>query len=163
MRRLRSYLAGHRLLTMAVAGAAVLVVGAGIAYGVVSSTTSTAVTSSPTTTVAAGPASSATSVPASKPARSRLRAVRGRVIAMSSTAWTVQTAAGVTVTVEITPTTTFGTRAAPASSASLAVGDAVVVVGDRHGTTVTATRIALAPTARAGPVTTTPGPATAAD
>jgi hypothetical protein len=159
VRRLRSYVGGHRLLSTAVAGAAVLVVGAAIAYGLVSSPTSTAVTSSPTTTV--GPTS--TSVPSSTPARHRPRALRGRVTAVSSTAWTVQTAAGVTVTVQITPTTKFGTRAAPVGSSSLAVGDEVIVVGTRAGTTVTATRIAMAPAARTGPATTTPVPATAAD
>ena len=160
-------MAAHRLLSTAVAGAAVLVVGAAIAYGLLSSATSTAVTSSPTTspttTAAASPASGATTAPTSSPARRRPRALRGRVTAMSSTAWTVHTAAGVTVTVEITPTTAFGTRAGPTSAASLAVGDDVIVAGARHGTTVTATRIAVAPTARPGPTTTTPVPATAAD
>jgi uncharacterized protein DUF5666 len=159
--------AAHRLLSAAVAGTAVLVVGAAIAFGLLSSTTSTAVTSSPTTgpttTVAAGPASGAASGPSSSPARRRSRALRGRVTAMSSTVWTVQTAAGITVTVEITPTTAFGTRAAPSSAASLAVGDDVTVAGARQGTTVTATRIAVAPTTRSGPTTTTPVTATAAD
>jgi hypothetical protein len=163
MGRLRSYLGGHRPLATAVAGAAVLVVGAGIAYGVMSSATSTAVTSSPTTspttsppaTAAPGSAPGAPTAPSSSPARRRPRALRGRVTAMSSTAWTVQTAAGVTVTVEITPTTAFGSRAAPAAASSLAVGDEVIVVGARHGTTVTATRIAMTPA-------TTPAPATAA-
>jgi hypothetical protein len=50
---------------------------------------------------------------------------------MTGETWTVTSAKGVAVSVEITPSTQFGTKAAPLSASDFAVGDTVVVAGTR--------------------------------
>jgi hypothetical protein len=55
------------------------------------------------------------------------------------------------LTVALTPQTVFGTRAAPATQMQFPVGTWVRVTGTRSGTTVTATRITVAPVSPAAP------------
>ncbi|HEX4252667.1 MAG TPA: DUF5666 domain-containing protein [Pseudonocardia sp.] len=82
------------------------------------------------------------------------RALRGTISAENADTWTVTNAKGAAYTVDITPTTAFGTKKAPATQQSFQVGNHVVVVGTRSGTTIQATRVATP----AGPTPAGPGP-----
>ena len=75
--------------------------------------------------------------------------------ASSGSTWTVRTAKGDTVTVDITPQTAFGTPKVPATQSQFAVGTQVVITGTVNNGTATATRVmapkATAPTPAASP------------
>jgi len=77
------------------------------------------------------------------------RGTRGTISAENASTWTIATAKGTEYTVAISPTTAFGTQKAPASAQSFPVGSRVVVIGERTGTTINATRIAAAGEANA--------------
>jgi len=85
-----------------------------------------------------------------------LRAVRGRITAESSSNWTVVTARGRSITVVISPSTKFGTAAAPSSAGQFAVGDTVVVRGALSSSSIVAARV-LVPRTPSVPPTTGPG------
>ncbi|MDQ1393572.1 MAG: hypothetical protein QOF30_2549 [Acidimicrobiaceae bacterium] len=93
-------------------------------------------------------------------AKGKHPAVRGAVTAISGETWSV-TVKGVAITVTVTPETRYGTKAAPLAATDFAVGNEVTVVGSRTGTTVSATRIAHAPTS-AGAARSTTVPSTPA-
>jgi hypothetical protein len=57
------------------------------------------------------------------------------------------------VTVDVTAATVFGTKAAPLAASDFSVGNEVVVIGTRTGTSVQATRITKPPA-----TSTTPAP-----
>jgi Domain of unknown function (DUF5666) len=156
MTRLRRYFSLHRGLTIAVASTAVLALGAGAAYAAVSSGSSA-------TPVSNSAIATPTTLPATTPAtgsatgKAHPRLLRGKVTVISGNTWTVETRAGTAVTVEVTSTTQFGTKAAPSSPSSFAVGDAIAVVGPRTSpTTVTARRIVGAHPARGATAPTSP-------
>jgi hypothetical protein len=142
MTRLRRYFSAHRWLTLAVAGTAVIALGGGIAYAALDGSSTNVAATSPTTTSTTLPASGAAAGSTSTSAR-RDRGVRGQITAISGSTWTVESRAGISITVIITPTTKFGTRAAPSSQSSFVVGSEVSVAGTRSGTTVTATRVVV--------------------
>jgi len=150
MSRIRRYFSAHRWLTVAVAGTAVLALGAGVAYGAVGGGGATSVasgspTTTPTTTSPTGQASGPSA--GSKASTRRRREFRATITAISGSTWTVHTRSGVTVTLLVTSTTKFGTRAAPSAQSSFAVGAEVGVVGVRTGRdAVTASRVAVART-----------------
>jgi hypothetical protein len=160
MRRIVDSLRYHAHRRVVIPVAVLAALGAGVAAGALtagsgSSPASAAATTTTTPTTSPAPAPSSTH-------RAR-HGVRGTVTAVSATTWTVQTAAGQTVTVEITSSTQFGPRVVPAK---IAVGDQIVVIGSRHGATVTASRIGMArhrsaPGPAGAPTTTVPGPAPA--
>ena len=135
MTRFRRYFSAHRWRTLAVAG---------VAYAALDgSSTSIAATSPTTATSTTLPASGSTTGSTSKRGR-HLRVLRGQITAISGSTWTVESRDGIAITVVITPTTQFGTRAAPSSQSSFNVGNQVGVAGTRTGpTTVTATRIVV--------------------
>lgn len=99
-----------------------------------------------------------TSAPAPHAAKKAANGVRGDITAETGSTWTVTTAKGRAFTVTVDGQTAFGTQAAPATAAQFPVGATVRVTGARSGTTVTATRIALAKQAAGA----TPTPATTA-
>jgi hypothetical protein len=144
MTRFRRYFSAHRWRTLAVAGVAVIALGGGVAYAALDgSSTSIAATSPTTATSTTLPASGSTTGSTSKRGR-HLRVLRGQITAISGSTWTVESRDGIAITVVITPTTQFGTRAAPSSQSSFNVGNQVGVAGTRTGpTTVTATRIVV--------------------
>lgn len=74
---------------------------------------------------------------------------RGTIVSIAPSSWSIKTPAGATVTVTITSTTKYGRPKAPATAASFAVGDSIVVLGHRTGDTMTARRI-VAPAAHSG-------------
>ena len=85
--------------------------------------------------------------------------IRGQITAETGATWTVTNPRGKAFTVTLTPQTTFGTKAEPATQAQFTVGSQVRVAGTPNGSTITATRIAApaaAHSATAGP-TATPG------
>jgi Domain of unknown function (DUF5666) len=84
--------------------------------------------------------------------------VRGRITAVADEGWTVVTAQGASVTVEIAPDTRFGTARKPVADSAFTVGTSVGVIGTRRADHVVADRIVLIATrAKATP---TPTPAT---
>ena len=120
MSTLRSYVSAHRWLSVAIPVMAVVALGErGVAYASINGSTSTiAAASSPTTIPAAGALTRSTSATMPTPTR-RLRLLRGKVTAISGSTWTVETWAGRSVTVKITSTTKFGTKAAPSNEVEL--------------------------------------------
>jgi hypothetical protein len=140
MRRIVDSLRYHARRRGVIPVAVLAALGAGVAAGALTAGSGSSPASAPaaatTTTTPPSPA------PAASSTRHVRHGVRGRVTAISATSWTVQTAAGQTVTVEITSSTHFGPRVVPTK---IAVGDQIVVIGSGSGATVTASRIGMAP------------------
>ncbi|MGH3669962.1 MAG: hypothetical protein ACRDSH_04920 [Pseudonocardiaceae bacterium] len=106
--------------------------------GLAALTVSACSSSSPSTP----PPSSATA-PAAPAAHHRPNAaLRGTISAENGNTWTLNAVKGGTYMITITPTTTFGTKNAPATAQSFPIGAPVVVMGKHSGTTINATRIA---------------------
>ena len=91
--------------------------------------------------------------------------VRGTITSISGTTWTIDTQRGVSVTVEVTSSTQFGTPVQAGSASDFAVGQQVIVVGSRSGDTITADRVLdlsglkqPLPTSPGTPVTPGPSP-----
>lgn len=152
-----SFLRRHAVgLSIAAAALAIVVVAGGTAWGV-------------SATVAGGdsaaPAAMNTAVHAKKGASSAKQkhshGTVGTVTAISGGTWTIQSAAGASVTVNVGSATAFGTTKKPATESSFAVGDRVGVLGTRSGDSVTATRIVhLGAAKRSGTPTPAPTPNT---
>ncbi len=70
------------------------------------------------------------------------RGVRGTIKAENGSTWIVDARNGKQYTVTLSPSTQYGTKAAPASAAQFPVGAQVTVTGSVSGTTVTAARVA---------------------
>jgi hypothetical protein len=110
----------------------------------------------------AGPSAAAAPVPSASPSgrhRGPGQGVRGSVVSESGSTWTLRKRSGATVTVVITPQTTFGTKKAPMSATQIPVGTTVAVTGPLTDNTITATWISAAVKPSATPVTST-SPAT---
>ncbi|WP_223692018.1 hypothetical protein [Leifsonia poae] len=122
---------------------ALVVVSVGVALGAYAITSAT---SSHSSAVARGSGFGAHSGIGGRgfPGAARGGVVRGTIASISGSTWTVDTVAGGTVTVEVRSSTTFGTPASPERASGFTVGESVVVVGKRSGTTVTATRVVKA-------------------
>ncbi|WP_059036800.1 DUF5666 domain-containing protein [Gordonia desulfuricans] len=73
------------------------------------------------------------------------RGVMGEITAINGDTWTVRTGDDTEITVTVGGETGFGTGRAPAERGDFAVGDEVMVAGDRDCDKITATRIAKAP------------------
>ncbi|MGI8751107.1 MAG: DUF5666 domain-containing protein [Acidimicrobiales bacterium] len=142
-----SFIRRHVGAAVASGVAVVALAGGGIAYAATSSGSSAPAKASPPP--ASAPASSGTH---GSKAKAKHPGVRGTVTAVSGGAWTVKTAKGVSMTVTVTPQTTFGTKKAPSSATSFPVGSTVRVSGQQNGTSITATRI-TAPKAASGSTT----------
>lgn len=93
----------------------------------------------------ASSSSPASAAPAAPAAPRHPDMMRGTISAENANTWTVTSAKGVAYTVNITPTTAFGTKKTPATAQSFPVGSQVVVAGKPTGTTIDATRIAAPP------------------
>jgi len=139
MAKLAAFVKGHMGAALAATAATVVLVGGIILILVVGGGGATSVSTSGTTSTTVAPARRGAGGGAAQ-----RQGVRGEITAISGNTWTVRTAAGASVSVIVSPSTTFGTPANPASAADFSVGDRIVVLGARSGTTVTATRIAKA-------------------
>jgi hypothetical protein len=71
----------------------------------------------------------------------QLTVVRGTITSISGSTWTVDTQRGVSLTVQVTSSTQFGTPVQAGSASDFVVGQEVIVVGSRSGDTVTADRV----------------------
>ncbi|MEY9950689.1 DUF5666 domain-containing protein [Leifsonia sp. EB34] len=67
--------------------------------------------------------------------------VRGTVTQLSGSTWTITTQRGASLTVVTTSSTVYGAPGQTRKASDFAVGDDVIVIGTRSGSTVTATRI----------------------
>ena len=123
-------------LSIAAAALAIVVVAGGTAWGV-----SAAVAGGDSAAPAAMSAAAHAKKGAAAAKQKHTHGTVGTVTAMSGGTWTIQSAAGATVTVTVDSTTAFGTAKKPATASSFAVGDRVGVIGARTGDSVTATRI----------------------
>lgn len=94
-------------------------------------------------------------VPSTKSGHHAAKATAGQITAEQGPTWTVVTADGTQLTVDITPQTTFGTTKHSATVQQFTVGTAVRVTGRTNGSTITATRIGAA---RAAGQTPSPAP-----
>ncbi|WP_426623657.1 DUF5666 domain-containing protein [Leifsonia sp. McL0607] len=67
--------------------------------------------------------------------------VRGSVTKIDGSTWTLTTARGATLTVDTSSSTAYGVPGQTQKASDFAVGDEIIVIGERSGTTVTAVRI----------------------
>ena len=67
--------------------------------------------------------------------------VRGSVTKIDGSTWAITTARGASLTIETSSSTAYGAPGQTQKASDFAVGDEVIVVGERSGTTVTASRI----------------------
>ncbi|WP_433862430.1 hypothetical protein [Streptomyces sp. L7] len=67
--------------------------------------------------------------------------VSGTVTQIAGSTWTITTQRGVTLTVDTSSSTAYGAPGQTQKASDFAVGDQVIVVGTRSGSTVTAIRI----------------------
>ncbi|MEN2739180.1 DUF5666 domain-containing protein [Microbacterium sp. X-17] len=131
-----SFLRRHAIgLSIAAAAVAIVVVAGGTAWGV-SAAIAGGDSAAPVAMNAAHAKKGATSAK-----QKHAHGTVGTVTALSGGSWTIQSAAGATVTVTVDSSTAFGTAKKPDTASSFAVGDRVGVIGARSGDTVTATRI----------------------
>ncbi|HEV2636636.1 MAG TPA: DUF5666 domain-containing protein [Actinocrinis sp.] len=120
-----------RMRSVAVIGGVVLLVcglGAG-AYAVWGGSSSPA----PTSSAAGAPVPGATK--GGHKGRDKVQTARVTITAVDGSTLTATTAAGASITIDITPDTKFGSKARPLTADQLAVGDVVIVRGQRTGTT----------------------------
>ncbi len=160
MNKISGFVRGHLGAAIAAVAMAVVVVGGVLILILVGSggASPASATTSPTTVATLAPPRAGAGAGSST--GQHRQGVRGEITAINGDTWTVMSEKGVPVTVDVTSTTTFGTKAKPLTASDFAVGDSVVVLGSRTGTTVTPTRIALAPLkAPAAPTTTLPAAA----
>jgi hypothetical protein len=167
MKKLTGFVRSHLGPAIAAAVSAVVLVGGLITVVVVGAGGSSAplaaaaptATTSTTMAPAAGAAAGTGAATGKGAAAQQRRAVRGQVTAINGGVWTVTTAKGVALTVQVTAGTTFGTPKAPSSASAFMVGEQVVVLGTTRKSSVAAMRIAEAPVAKTTP---TAPPTTAA-
>ncbi|MCI0158721.1 hypothetical protein KNO15_18635 [Leifsonia shinshuensis] len=67
--------------------------------------------------------------------------VRGSVTKIDGSTWTITTARGASLTVDTSSSTAYGAPGQSQKASDFAVGDEVIVIGERSGGTVTANRI----------------------
>src|SRR6202035_3643578 len=113
-----------------------------------SSSASNATTTQPSGSGAAG--SNARSGPASGGAA-------GTVGSVSASSFTMSTSAGVTVTVDEAPSTTYQKGTSPTSASAITTGEPVLVLGTTSGVTITATQVIVQPTGSGGSATSSAG------
>jgi hypothetical protein len=153
--KIKTLLRSRRLVAEATVAVIALAWGVGIGFGIsdLGGSTAPVVDSIPTT-----PATAPAAAPKGK-GQGRAQGVRGQITAENGSTWTVVSRAGKTVTVDITPSTQFGTQAQPAAASQFVTGSQIAAIGTRSGTAVTATRVVV-PKPAANPSTTTPSTTT---
>ncbi|MGH9122413.1 MAG: hypothetical protein ACRDYC_10800 [Acidimicrobiales bacterium] len=143
-----SFLRSHRLTTEILVGALAVGSGVGIGIGVAGSPlAASAAPSSPT---------SATVAVANTAKHPLLRHLaRGTIATENGDTWTITNPAGKTITVTVTGTTQFGTKAHPEQESQFAVGSKVLVVGKRTSATdITARAMLTRPSSSTSPIST---------
>jgi hypothetical protein len=153
MNKFKGFVRSHLGAAIAAVATAVVFVGGILILTLVGGGGGTPAAASSTTTTLAPPSSGAAGAKRAG-AGLRRQGVRGVITAINGDIWTVTSAAGASVSVDVTATTTFGTKKLPLTATAFSDGDRIVVLGARSGTTVTATRITMA-AAQGGVATTT--------
>jgi len=74
----------------------------------------------------------------------------GTVASVSTSSFTLSTAAGQTVAVDEAPSTTYHNATSSISASGIATGDDVLVLGTTSGTTITATQVVVQPAGSGG-------------
>ena len=125
-----------------VAGVAAIAIAGG-SYGIVSATSSSA---------SATPAASSSPRRQlrirrgiQRPVRAGRRGITGTVSSVSSSGFTLTTAAGQKVTVKEASSTTYEKGTSPATASAVTTGEPVLVLGTTDSTTITATQVIVAP------------------
>jgi hypothetical protein len=142
--KLTSFMGNHRPLALIGGAVAVALAGIGAGIGVShlgSSSPSSATATTASTTTSTINTSTTLALGAGRQRGAGHHGVRGQITAENGSTWTVLTKLGRSVSVDITPSTQFGTLASPASASSFPVGSEIAATGSRSGTVVTATRI----------------------
>ena len=141
-------------LSKAVAGGAAAIVIAGGSYGIVSATSSSG---SPASSGSSAPSSSSSAAPSSgsaggsggggSNARSGPAAggAAGTVDSVSTSGFTLTTAAGQKVIIDEASATTYEKGTSPASVSAVTKGEPVLVLGTTNSTTITATQVIVQP------------------
>lgn len=134
MAKITALIRSHRVL--AEAAVAVIALGGGVGVGLeisdLGGSASPVADSTPATTPAT-------------PSQQHAQGVRGQITGENGSRWTVMSRAGKSVTVEISPSTRFGTNGQPGSASQFVLGSQIGVIGTRNGTAVTATRVFVPP------------------
>jgi hypothetical protein len=126
----------HPIASGVTAGAVAVILVAGLtAWGVGTAVTASLTSSTsgmpmglPTATATPTPTPAAPTKPATgRQAAGRL-AFRASIQAMDGDSWTILTRKGATVTITVNGETQFGTKKAPETSGSFAVGDSIIIV-----------------------------------
>jgi membrane-bound inhibitor of C-type lysozyme len=136
---------GTRSKVIAAAAAAVVIAGG--SYGIVAATSSSA-SATASSTAPSAPASGSASGGGSN-ARSGPAAggSSGTVSSLSSSGFTLTTAAGGKVTVTEASATTYQKGTSPATASAVTSGEPVLVLGTADSTTITATQVIMQPPA----------------
>src|ERR1700729_3867590 len=137
-------------LTKPIAIAAIALVLAGVAVGVISLTSggsSSAATTSPTTAAHAAGAGASGAGGGGSNARSGPAAGGsiGTVGSVSASGFTLTTSAGQKVTVKVTSSTAYWQGAAAETASGVTRGESVLVLGTTNSTTITAARVIVQP------------------
>jgi membrane-bound inhibitor of C-type lysozyme len=144
-------MSSRRLTRSLVAGAAAIAIAGG-AYGIVSATSAAnpAVASSGSSTSSSGfahaPGSGVGSSARSGPAAG---GAAGTVSSLSTSGFTLTTAAGQKVTIKEASSTTYQKGANAASVSAVTTGEPVLVLGTTDNTTITATQVTVEPASNA--------------
>ncbi len=123
-------------------GAAVVVIGGGAAVIVSATSGDSSAGSSTKPTANAGPAAKAGSNARSGPAAG---GVVGTVSSVSTSSFTVSTAAGQKVTINMASSTSYRKGTSSTSASAVTTGEPVLVLGTTSGTTITATDVIVQP------------------
>jgi hypothetical protein len=144
-----------RRLTRSIAiGASALAIGGG-AYGIVSATAGTGAGAA---TAAASP-SATSGQPVARSGGSNARSgpaaggSSGTVESVSTSSFTISTAAGQEVTVNKSASTTYQNGTSPTSASAVTKGEGVLVLGTTSGTTITASQVIVQPPGGVGSAT----------
>jgi membrane-bound inhibitor of C-type lysozyme len=136
---------GTRSKVIAAAAAAVVIAGG--SYGIVAATSSSAATtassaapSAPASGSASGGGSNARSGPAAG-------GTAGTVSSVTSSGFTLTTAAGEKATLNEASSTTYQKGTSPATASAVTAGEPVLVLGTTNNTTITATQVIVQPPA----------------
>ncbi len=155
MAKISALIRSHRLLAEVAVAVIALGGGIGVGFGIsgLGGSASLAADSTPTTPTVTSTTTPTT--PPGSPSQPKVQGVRGQITAENGSTWTVMSRAGISVTVVISATTQFGTKAQPESASQFVPGSQIAATGTRSGSTVTATRV-FVPVAATTPSTSSP-------
>jgi len=147
-------LSRHKLTTSIAAGVTAIALAVG-GYAIADASSTAAAASPSTTAAASGSAGGVGSGGGGSNARSGPAAggASGTVATVSTSSFTVSTAAGQKVTVDETSSTTHQKGSSSTSPKAVTPGESVLVLGTTSGTTITATQVIVQPTGGGGSAT----------